>query len=183
MYVETKGMKRSLPCMDLISAYVHSEVDQSPSLRLMDNNRIKCWDDHSSLAPSAKKLCVRPAEQDTPATQALEKFLRFAMDETAAPPLLPIMDDDLFLFERLWMRLPNSIQVFLTHLQIQEPLSLPVHDVYFRDPLHPIFQASHCRINLRYCTNNIRRMIDGDCSWVTVLFLCWLLLVSFLSVL
>ena len=101
MYVETKGMKRSLPCMDLISVYVHSEVDQSPSLRLMDNNRIKCWDDHSSLAPSAKKLCVRPAEQDTPATQALEKFLRFAMDETAAPPLLPIMDDDLFLFERL----------------------------------------------------------------------------------
>jgi hypothetical protein len=79
--------------MDLISMY--GEVDHNPLLSLM-NHHMKFWVDQSSLAEesesSAKRQRMAPSVTDmTPATEALEQFLRFAIEETPLP--LP-MDDD-----------------------------------------------------------------------------------------
>jgi len=96
MCVEMKGMKRSLPCMDLISMQglgSMQSIDQNPLLRLMDNY-MSAIDTTSSTADtsSAKKRRLAPlVNEDTPATQALEHFLLFAIHDT--PSLLP-MDDD-----------------------------------------------------------------------------------------
>jgi hypothetical protein len=77
--------------MDLISMY--GEVDHNPLLSLMDHH-MKFWVDQSSLAEesSAKRQRMAPSVTDmTPATEALEQFLRFAIEET--PLRLPLDDD------------------------------------------------------------------------------------------
>ena len=101
MCVEMKGMKRSLPCMDLISMQglgSMQSIDQNPLLRLMDNYMSAIDTTTTSISTStadtssAKKRRLAPlVNEDTPATQALEHFLLFAIHDT--PSLLP-MDDD-----------------------------------------------------------------------------------------
>ena len=72
---------------------MYDEVDHNPLLSLMDVH-MKFWVDQSSLAEesSAKKQRMAPSvTETTPATEALEQFLRFATEET---PLSLPMDDD-----------------------------------------------------------------------------------------
>jgi hypothetical protein len=83
--------------MDLIS--MHGEVIDNPLLNLMDL-QMKLWADQSSLAEesSSKKRRMSPlVTETTPATEALEQFLRFASKDTTLSLPLPMampMDDD-----------------------------------------------------------------------------------------
>ena len=102
-----RRMKRSLPCMDLMSMY--SEVDQNPlKLRFMDNHK-RVGGDQPSLADasSAKKRRIAPLVTDaTPATQALDRLLHFVIVETDAP--LPICDGSSSLNESESSAVPKS---------------------------------------------------------------------------
>lgn len=87
------GMKRSLPCMDLISMQAPDDSN-NPLLSLMGEH-MKFWNDsvlaeesNSVSSTSSKKRRLSPLvstatseEVVTPATAALEDFLRFASAE------------------------------------------------------------------------------------------------------
>jgi hypothetical protein len=87
-------MKRSLPCLDLLSMQ-----DENPLLSLMGEH-MKFWDDDQSLladdssVSSNKKRRLAPlvAIEESPATNALEQFLRFAVEETTEAGSFPSMD-------------------------------------------------------------------------------------------
>lgn len=102
------GMKRSLPCMNLISM----EDSKSSSISINESNpllslmgeHMKFWNESPALAEesiisSNKKRRLSPlastalAAVETPATAALESFLRFAVDDCEVTSLDHFDDD------------------------------------------------------------------------------------------
>mmetsp|Transcript_13873 Transcript_13873/g.20475 ORF Transcript_13873/g.20475 Transcript_13873/m.20475 type:complete len:144 (+) Transcript_13873:148-579(+) len=82
------GMKRSLPCWDLISL-----APDDSFLTLMTGSGKTKWGRNCLLSGeqcSAKKQRTCPQSVNsgaTPATEALQQFLRFALDENSIPEL------------------------------------------------------------------------------------------------
>lgn len=73
-------MKRSLPCLELTSM---DNIDEHPLLHLV-NKRMKSWDDSAVLerCSASKNYCLSTANT-SPASSALESFLRIAVEDFA----------------------------------------------------------------------------------------------------